>query len=248
MLSRKTVLLGAGALVLVVLVVVLVTGGGGPSPTIERGDTSQFPLRGSLADDQGAIDDAIEAWKDGRGVPDDAKVLRVSEGDVHVLYAGKLSDRSMVVIAQGDRVITIFKPSDGNWSVGSAATDIDVTEGTPVDLNDVILLPAGDWTWLPLRHDPSPPRTFDGLIDGGAELEPGFAVQKGATRDLGRLYDVDAGLFRIDAKNYDRIVEASQHPGRLLAIHAGLTGEDEERLPKADVRTVDVRWTGSSPA
>ena len=132
--SRKTVLLGAGALVLIVLAVVLFTGGGGPLPTIERGDGSQFPLRGSLADDQGAIDDAIDAWKDGRGVNEDNNVARVSKADVHVLYAGEIADRSVVVIEQSDRVINIFRPSDGDWSVGDATTGFDPTDGSPIDL------------------------------------------------------------------------------------------------------------------
>jgi hypothetical protein len=110
-----------------------------------------------------------------------------------------------------------------------------------------VLLPAGDWTWLPLAHQSFPPRTFDGLVDGGAELKPGFAIQNGSTDSLGSLYDVDGGLFRIDTANYDRILAAAQRPGGLLAIHAALTGEDEELLPQADVRTFDVLWTGRLP-
>lgn len=247
--SRKTFLLGAGALVLVVLVVVVLTRGGDPSFSVERGDTSEFPLRGSLADDQGAIEDAIEAWKDGRGVSDDeARAARVSDADVHVLYAGKLADESVVVIRQVDRAIPIFRSADGDWSVRGATIGFDPVDGAPLDLNDIILLPAGDWTWLPLTHDPSPPRTFDGLIDGGSELKPGFAVEKGTTNELGKLYDVDGGLFRVDDENYDRIIAASQQPGRLLAIHAGLTGdEDEDPRLQGNVRTVDVLWTGKLP-
>jgi hypothetical protein len=235
--SRKTLLLGAGALVLIVIAVVLLRGGGGPSPTVERGDGSQFPLRGSLAENQGAIDDAIAAWEDDG---------HVSDADVHVLYAGAIEDRSVVVIRQADRVSTIQQLDDA-WSVGATTRGFDPFDGSPLDLNDLILLPAGDWTWLPLVHDPSPPRTLDGLVDGGAELEPGFAVEKGGAGDLGSLYDVDAGLFRIDGGNYDKVLAASQHPGGLLAIHAALTGEDEKLLPNADVRTFDVLWTGKVP-
>jgi hypothetical protein len=77
--SRKIVLLGAGALALLVVLVVLVArGGGGPSFKVERGDGSEFPLRGSLADDHGAIDGALQAWKDGRGSAADSRAARVS--------------------------------------------------------------------------------------------------------------------------------------------------------------------------
>ncbi len=117
----------------------------------------------------------------------DSKVLRVGKEDVHVLYAGKLGDDTVVLIRQGDRVIPIEQRSDSDWNVGGVATGVDPVDGSPIDLNDRILLPTGDWTWLPLRHDPYSPRIVDGLIDGGAELKPGFAIQKGATNDLGRL-------------------------------------------------------------
>src|SRR6185437_6398702 len=99
---------------------------------------------------------------------------RAGTSDVHVLYAGKISDRSVVLIDQADRAVLITQPSDDDgWRV-EGTTRFDPVDVSPADLNDVLLLPAGEWTWLPLVHDAFPPRTLDGLVGGGADLKPGF--------------------------------------------------------------------------
>jgi hypothetical protein len=252
--SRKILLLGAGALVLVVLAVVLVTRGGGPSFEVERGDGSAFPLRGSLADDQGAIDDALEAWRDGRGAAADGRAARINDHlDVHVLYAGRVEDRDVVIVRQGDRLIAMHQPFDRGWVVGEAQDNFASFDASPVEIDDAVLLPVGDWTYLPMRAHATQPKIVDGLISSGSayggEVEPGFVVEGGLepVRNKGaRVFDTEAGLFRIDDRTLGRIADASRHPGRLLAIHAALVG-DEDEPPGRRAVPVDVLWTGRVP-
>jgi hypothetical protein len=251
--SRKILLLGAGALVVVVAVVVLVTRGGGPSFELERGDGTAFPLRGSLADDQGAIDDALKAWKDGRGAAADGRAARVADQDVHLLYAGRVKDRGVVIVRQGDRLIAMHQPFDRGWVVGEAQDNFAAYHTSPVTIDGAVLLPAGDWTYLPLRAHATPPQIVDGLISSGAaysgDAEPGFLVEGGTepVRNKGaRIYDTEAGLFRIDDRSLGRIVDASRHAGRLLAIHAALIGDDDAPAESRAV-PIDVLWTGTVP-
>jgi hypothetical protein len=252
--SRKTLLVGAGALVLVVLVAVLLTRGDGRSLTIERGDGSAFPLRGSLADDRDAIDDALAAWKDGRGAAANGRAARVSGAAVHLLYAGRAGDRDVVLVRQGTRLIAMHRPLDRDWVVGAARERFDAFDGSPVGIDDAILLPAGDWTYVPLRARGSRPQTADGLISTGAavggELEPGFVLQgsQPARDQLGKVYDTQAGLFRVDADDYRRITAASRRPGSLTAIHAALVESDRaEAVDGTRLRAMDVLWTGRLP-
>jgi hypothetical protein len=127
-----------------VLLVVLVTGGrDDPSPTIKRGDGSAFPLRGSLADDRDAIDDALKAWKDRRGGPAHGEVARIDDDeDVHLLYAGRIGERGVVVVSQGDRLIAMHEPLDRGWFVGDAKAGFDAFDGSPVLIDGAVLLPA----------------------------------------------------------------------------------------------------------
>jgi hypothetical protein len=249
--SRKTLLLGVGALALVVLVVVLVTGGG-PSPKIERGDGSRFPLRGSLADDQDAIDDALKAWKDGRGGPAKSRLARVTDADVHLLYAGNVGDRDIVIISQGSRLIAMHQPLDRGWVVGGARENFEAFDGTPVTIDDAVLLPAGDWTYLPLRDNTRPALLADGLISQGnayGGLDPGFAVEEtDAVRGkLTKVYDTKAGGFSVDAESLRRIMDASRRPGELTAIHAALVQDDAEPITLSGYRPLEVLWTGRLP-
>src|ERR1700750_189234 len=160
-------LLGAGALALVVVAFVLLRGGGA-SPPIERGDGSAFPLRGSLADDQGAVDDALKAWKDGRGAAADGRAGRVDDHlTIHLLYAGKIGERSIVVVRQGERLIGMRQALDRGWSVGDVKEGFDPFDGAPVVIDGSVLLPAGgDWTYLPLRGGGRRPAGEHGVLTG----------------------------------------------------------------------------------
>jgi hypothetical protein len=244
-------LLGTAALVVIVVAAVLVTrGGNGPSPTVERGDGAAFPLRGSLADDRGAIDAAIDAWKDGRGAGADSRFARMSKADIHVLYAGKAGERDVVIVRQGSRVIAMHNPLDRGWVVGAAREDFDAFDESPLAIDDAVLLPAGDWTYLPLRRGGSAPRTVDGLIGAGSaygSLDDGLIVEGSApprTR-LGKVFDPKAGLFGVDTANYRTIMDAARHPGRLTAIHAALVDDGLDEQPRSThVRSLEVLWTG----
>jgi len=248
--SRKILLVGAGALTLLVVLVVLVArGGGGPSFKVERGDGAEFPLRGSLADDGDAIDDALQAWKDGRGSAADSTAARISSQDVHLLYAEKIGDRSVVVVRQGDRLIAMDEPFDRGWYVEAAEEGFDPFDGSPAKIGDAVLLPNGDWTYLPLRDRGDRPRTVDGLVSpdsayGG--LEPGFVVEGRlpSREKVTKVYDTEVGLFRVDAGTRRAIADASLRPGALLAIHAALASDQDERIGPRGLRSFEVLWTG----
>jgi hypothetical protein len=250
MLSRKTLLLGTGALVLVAFVLVR-TIGGGPSPTVERGDGSQFPLRGSLAGDRGAIDDALDAWKAHRGGPGRSRTARVSDADVHLLYAGRIGNGGVVLIRQGDRLIKVQEDTGRGWYVGAATEDFDPFDGVPVAIGGVVLLPAGgDWRYLPLRARGERPLTVDGLVGTGwdlGDLDPGMVIEdiQPVRNRLTKVFDTTAGLFNVDPESQRRIVDASRHPGELMAIHAAL-GDD--RRVFSGFRSLDVLWTGRLPS
>jgi hypothetical protein len=219
--SRKIRLLGAGALALLVVLVVLVArGGGGPSFKVERGDGAEFPLRGSLADDRDAIDGALQAWKDGRGAAADIKAARISSEDVHLLYAETIGERSVVVVRQGDRLIAMDEPLDRGWYVEAAVEGFDHLDGSPAKIGDAVLLPNGDWTYLPLRDSGEQTRTVDGLVTPDSaygDLEPGFVVEgrQPSGEKVTKVYDTEVGLFRVDARTRRAIAAAALQPGAL---------------------------------
>jgi hypothetical protein len=251
--SRKT-LLGAGALVLIALVVVLVTGvGRGHSLEIERGDGSDFPLRGSLADDQQAIDDALDAWKDGRGGAGDSRAARVTDSKVHLLYAGRVDEVEVVLVRQGTRLIAMRQPLDRGWVVSDARENFDPYDGSPVTIDGAVLLPTGDWTYLPLRGGGLRPLTADGLIsDGhpyGSLVDPAFVVEgtEPVRSKVTKVYDAEAGLFSVKAETLRRIMDASRRPGGLTAIHAALVQHDAEPRTLSGYRPLEVLWTGRLP-
>ncbi len=250
--SRKTLLLGAGALALIAMVVVLVTGVGRGHPLkIERGDGSEFPLRGSLADDQGAIDDALDAWKDGRGGGADSRT-RATDAVVHLLYAGRVGEVEVVLVRQGTRLIAMRQPLDRGWVVSDAREDFDPYDGSPVKIDGAVLLPTGDWTYLPLRGGGLRPLTSDGLIsDGyayGSLADPAFVVEGSQPADkVSKVYDSDAGLFSVRPDTLRRIMDASRRPGGLTAVHAALVQHDAEPRTLSGYRPLEVLWTGRLP-
>lgn len=242
--------MGAGALALLVLLVVLVArGGGGPSFKVERGDGAEFPLRGSLAHDRDTIDAALQAWKDGRGSAAHSTAARISSQDVHLLYAEKIGDRSVVVVRQGDRLIAMDEPLDRGWYVEAAEEGFDPFDGSPARIGDAVLLPNGDWTYLPLRDNGERPRTVDGLVSPDSaygDLGPGFVVEgrQPSPDKVTKVYDTEVGLFRVDATTRRAIADASLRPGALLAIHAALASDQDESVGPRGLRSFDVLWTG----
>ena len=245
--------MGAGALALIVVVVVLVTGRD-PSLKIERGDGSEFPLRGSLADDQGAIDDALDAWKDGRGGGADSRTARVSDAVVHLLYAGRVGEVEVVLIRQGTRLIAMRQPLDRGWVVADAREDFDAYDGSPVTIDGAVLLPTGDWTYLPLRRGGLRPLISDGLISDGSPYgvagRSGFrgrGVPAGPDK-LTKVYDSDAGLFSVDAetrrRDHGRIAPARRADGDPRGPRPA-----RRRAARrcARYRPLEVLWTGRLP-
>lgn len=242
--------MGAGALALLLLLVVLVArGGGGPSFKVERGDGAGFPLRGSLAHDRDTIDAALQAWKDGRGSAAHSTAARISSQDVHLLYAEKIGDRSVVVVRQGDRLIAMDEPLGRGWYVEAAEEGFDPFDGSPARIGDAVLLPNGDWTYLPLRDSGERPRTVDGLVSPDSaygDLGPGFVVEgrQPSSDKVTKVYDTEVGLFRVDATTRRAIADASLRPGALLAIHAALASDQDESVGPRGLRSFDVLWTG----
>jgi hypothetical protein len=248
--SRKIVLMGTGALALVVVLVA--RGGGGPSFKLVRGDGAQFPLRGSLADKRDAIDDALQAWKDGRGAASDSRAARISSADVHLLYAETIGERSVVVVEQGDRLIAMVNPLDRGWYVDGAEEGFDPFDESPARIGDAVLLPSGDWTYLPLTDSSDRPRTVDGLLtpdDAYGSLDPGFVVEgrQPSREQATKVFDTEVGMFRVDARTRRAIADAALRPGALLAIHAALIRDQDERIAHPGLRSFDVLWTGRLP-
>ena len=145
----------------------------------------------------------------------------------------------------------MHEPLDCGWVVGDAKAGFDAVDGSPVVIDGAVLLPAaGDWTYLPLRDRDTPPQTADGLISEGSaysgDVDPGFVVEGPVPQrdEITKVYDTVAGMFRVDAANHRRIVDAAREPGLLMAIHAALAGGETEATDPSGFRTFDVLWTG----
>jgi hypothetical protein len=251
--SRKILALGAAVVVIAALVVVLVGRGGEAPLTIEHGEGA-FALRGSLAKDTSAIDAALQAWRDGKGAAGHSKAARVRDGEVHLLYAGTVGDRDVVILTQDTRLIALHQPYDRGWVVGEAQETFDPFEADPVLIDDAVLLPGGDWRYLKLRGRDTPPKIVDGLVSEGSayggSFDAGFLLQASAPRPTAtaKLFDPDAGTVTVDAKAYAAVTDAERTPGRLIAIHAALVANpDPEGTGRRHASPVETVWTGTLP-
>jgi hypothetical protein len=66
-----------------------------------------------------------------------------------------------------------------------------------------------------------------------------------------KVYDTAAGMFRVDAANRRRIMDAARVRGRLMAIHAALAGGEKRssrRRPARSTASSSSSARGASPA
>ncbi len=106
------------AVVLVVGVVLLVArSSDGPELTVIDGAPGAgFPLRGDLARDRATIRAAAEAWlaDDAREDDDDQVLDYDEEVEIRALWAGRLGDAKVVILANRERAALVEFDDDGD--------------------------------------------------------------------------------------------------------------------------------------
>jgi hypothetical protein len=159
---------------LVLAIVVLVVsrrGGDEDGAELERG-TPAFPLRGELAEDDGLLAEAADAWiaddreeEDERG-DDHDEVFDGDERRVTALWAGKLGDTWTVVATHGDTAALLQKRGERNpvWQVSTVPTAGSAQAPAVLAFGSAVLLPDGvRATFVPATTKPLRVVDRDGL-------------------------------------------------------------------------------------
>ncbi|MCW2994708.1 MAG: hypothetical protein JWQ18_2203, partial [Conexibacter sp.] len=146
---------------------------GGGAGRVERGDPAVgFPLRGSLAKDDKAIDGAVSAFRKATAkAKEDDGLDHTWQGPdsndrVTVLWAGRVNDRDQVIAEGGDEVAEITRLGQLGWHVdGTSLRDPYRTRGMPVGAGSSVVVPTDGQTWRYV--DASGHDTADGLLADG---------------------------------------------------------------------------------
>lgn len=264
--APRTRLLLLAAATLVVVAAVLVLRGGDGDVRIERGLADRgFPLRGSLADDRDAIEDAVEAWREDRGEPveDDEDEERRFEDDeeVAVLWIGRVPDRELAILEQDDRIAEVRRREDGGWRVTSVTPWERSFDPAPLSYPGGVLLPAGRelrYVAGDRRRFSDAPATVDGLLTGegrfSGRVRDGFVFPpqaEGPDRSTVVLVR-GIGLRRIPAQDYDRFLAHMDDGGAValflaFAAAAERDGEGRPRRTTGAPPDVSLVWSGRLP-
>jgi len=146
---------------------------GGGAGRVERGDPAVgFPLRGSLAKDDKAIDGAVAAFRKAtakarKNENVDHTWLGPDANDrVTVLWAGRVDDRDQVIAEGGDEVAQITRLGQLGWHVdGTSLRDPSRTRGMPLGAGSSVVVPDDGQRWTYV--DASGHATADGLLTDG---------------------------------------------------------------------------------
>jgi len=264
--TRSRLFLAAAVAAAVVLVVVVLRAGDEPV-RLERGLPERgFPLRGSLAGDGDAIDDAVQAWRENRGDPvedEEDEERRFDEDDrVAVLWIGRVPDRDVALLEQDGLVAEVRRREDrDDWVVASVVPWERSLDPAPLSYDGGVLLPDGPphrYVAGTRERSSDDVVTVDGLVTGegrfGGDLPPGFVYPAEARTDGGATVVLarGLGLRRVPADEYDAFL-ARMGDGTVVALwHAfrAAAPEDEEGRPLRSSGLppeVSVLWSGSLP-
>jgi hypothetical protein len=145
-------------------VVALLAVRGSPLPDVKRTDNPYLPARGPLIRDQGRLEDAAKAWKDGQGgsgIPDIDP-----DRTIEALWAGRAPGGDEVVaLGQYGRAVLVRR-TGGDWSVAAGARR--VSSVAPVSFGGAaVLVPGNSGSRLvSARTDDEIATGRDRLVDG----------------------------------------------------------------------------------
>jgi hypothetical protein len=255
--SRRTIVLTIAVTAAVILSVVLLTGGdgdGGEGKVVRGAPEHGFPLRGSLAEDDDAIEGAVARWRDKKGDPDD---------DVTVLWAGHAGDRDVVMLEGSDMVGEVTRSGQLGWFVaGTRPSDPDDTSGMPVGAGHSVLLPmtGGPWRYVDAsRFHADLTRQGDGLLSGNDLSPEGFVVSArdpAESADGGKVLVTGVGARRLSTASLVALGDALADGGARAVWLAARSGQDavdegaEDDNGRRDLRRpmpLTLVWTGRLP-
>ncbi|MDA0184176.1 hypothetical protein OJ997_27960 [Solirubrobacter phytolaccae] len=273
----RRLLLGLAVVgVAVVAVLLLTSGGEDPKGETELGARG-FPLRGSLAKDEKAIDSAVAEWReeaaedeqeaeeddDDDGESPETRERRARQpdpdDDVTVLWIGTVDDEQLAILeSQGGLLagLTRRESSDG-WFVDAerVRTEGDYPGDVPIGVGDAILTPArNDWRFVDAGYGNGYEDVGDGLLwsNGGLDSD-GFVVPTQAVSDRVPIYVTGEGGRYIRPEAYEAFTSALEG-GYARAVFlatqaAAALLEDDEQQQRTDDEppALTVTWTGEVP-
>lgn len=266
-------LVGLAVLAIAIVAVVLVTSRGDEEAEgeTERGRPG-FSLRGSLKDDDAAIDAAVAEWREeiaeDEDEDDDGKDAgqRLREAlepepdeDITVVWIGRADERQEIAILEhrGLAVLLRRRSAEDNWFISAQRVqDEQDTRGTlPVAVGDAIVVPdGGQWRFVNASYGSGYADTGDGLFWSTSGIDSdGFLIPTRPGADRIPVYVSGIGARVIRRDGYERF-EQSLQDGYARAVWQAardttqrLEDEREEQPYPDDAPALSVLWTGRLP-
>lgn len=208
-----------------------------------------YPLRGSLKDDQEAIDGAVVTWREtGKQPPG-------PDDPVHVLWIGEApSGADLAVLEHRGRLAELVRGEE--WELrDERLRGWDNGRGTlPIAIGNSIVVPAGiAWTFLNTGATDGFKPAPDGLFYAErSDDEEGFLVPRPATDgDYIPIYATRLGGARgIRLDDWQAFASAMNEPGTRRAVWlatGALTRQAGTPTYRGDPPMLTVTWTGEVP-
>ena len=260
---------------IVIVAIVLVKGGGGEDP---KGETVSglrgFPLRGSLANDQDAIDAAVKEWReeiaddeadededdDGKDLEQRARDARRpdEDDDIAVLWIGRADEREDIAILESRGLAAELerRPDGESWFLRSERLrDEDSRGDFPIEVGESVIVPEGEtWRYIDAGYSTGYEDAGDGMFrDGGGLSADGFFLPQRGNGDSVAIHITGVGGRALDPEDYDAFVAAIDggyaRPIWLAADRAEEALKDDERVSRPDdPPSLSLVWTGEVPS